>query len=281
MNQQERLRQIIAYLMAFILSVVLTLSMLLVGIKATIFNDTFILHQLDKSNYSNHVYDYFVDVSESLSILYGVDSEYLLQAFSKEQVETDILRSMRMILRNETPDFFEEQLTDDIKVGIIAFAQSIDLTMTEELEEGMNELTGLLVEDYTRIIQVPLFLNYAQAKQVVDQYIWWGIGAMILLSLFLMGFLLKLYRHRHRSMRLITYAVLAGGLMNLFILVPVYTSRFYDQIQISPNFFKILIGSIVRSSLSTMMFYSLGIFMLAGLLIFWSESMRNQLRKPR
>lgn len=279
MNKQEKLRNIIAYIMAFVLSVVLTLTTLLVGVKSTFFHETFILNQLDKSDYSTHVYEYFVDVSESLSILYGVDEEYLLSSFSKEKVEQDILRSMKMTLRNQTPDFFKEDLSNQVEQSLLAYAQSIDLTITTEVQEGISELKDELIKDYARIIQVPLFKNYAQAKGVVDQYIWWAIGALVALSLFLIGFLLKLFRHRHRALRMIAYATIAVGMMNLIILFPVYTSRFYEQIQISPQFFKILITSVVKTSLVYMMLYSIVWFVLSLGLTFWSESLRKKTSK--
>ncbi len=265
----------LAIVLALVLSVVLTITGLLVSLKSTLFFENFVFTQIEDVDYAFYVQEYFLEVVASKAVLYGVDAEYLNEPFTQEKMKEDIFRSTRLMFDGETPDFFLDELSDDVKAHLIAYANDNNITLTIEVEAGIDELTASLVKDYTRIMQVPLFKNFVSVKVVFDRIFWIALSGLVVFGGLIGWMLMKLYKNKHRGLRMMSHATSAAGLMSLIILVPMYFSRFYERIQIRPRFFNLLLSEIIESALGVSILIAVGWFVISGLLIYSSEHQRS------
>jgi hypothetical protein len=269
----------LALVLALVLSVVLTVGGLLVSLKATIFFENFIIEQIEDVDYAFYVQEYFLEVVESKAILYGVDVDYLNEPFTQEKMKEDIFRSTRLLFDKQTPDFFVDELTDDIKAHLIDYANDQNITLTYDIEAGIDELTQDLVKDYSRIMQVPLFKNFVEVKETFDRVFWFAFSGLLVFAGVILLMLWKLYQNKHRGLRMISYATSAAGVMSLILLVPLYVSRFYERIQIRPRFFNLLLAEIIESALGVSILIAIGWFVISGVLIYTSEQKRSLIKK--
>ncbi len=269
----------LAIILALVLSVVLTASGLLVSLKTTIFFENFIIEQIEDVDYAFYVQEYFMEVVESKAILYGVDADYLNEPFTQAKMKEDIFGSTRMLFDRQTPDFFVEELEDDIKAHLIDYAKDHNITLTIEVEAGIDELTQALVKDYTRIMQVPLFKNFVDVKEIFDRVFWIALSGLLVFAGVILWMLMRLYQNKHRGLRMISHTTSAAGLMSLVLLVPLYVSRFYERIQIRPRFFNLLLAEIIESALGVSILIALGWFVVSGILIYSSEHARSLIKK--
>ncbi len=275
-HNDTRLRDKIAIVLTLIMSILLTVSSFLISIRATVFVEGFVFKQLEDIDYVYLVQDYFMEVVTSRAVLYGVDVTYLSDAFTTEKMKEDIFRSTRMLFDGQRPDFFVEELSDDLKEHLIAYVDDQGMTLTVEVEAGIDELTGKLVNDYTRIMQVPLFRNYVEAKNQFGRIFWWAIAGLSVLIGVIVTLILRLYKHRHRALRLLSHGTSAVGLMSLIVLVPIYLSKAYQRIQISPRFFNLLLAETIESALLISILIALSWFVASFFLIEGSERSRKK-----
>ena len=91
MEKIERLRKKLCIIFAFLISISLFATLITTAFRFTLFDKDFFVGELEKSGYSQIVYEKVVEELSSNGYVSGFDEEFFLQAIDVEDVKTPIL----------------------------------------------------------------------------------------------------------------------------------------------------------------------------------------------
>ena len=201
-SKQARLRGGMAWILSFLLCLFLTVLSLLSLLECTLLSPGFLKKQVDKSAYTAHVIEDMEDIFTSV--------------LTEEEVRADIYAEIdRLYAADATgADYgaFESQLYDKLTANV----KERNLEITESVDQALHYLAQMCAETYREGVGLPFASYAASALAAAKTPLLIGIAAMVVLSLFVLGFLFALQK-KNGFFRYAIYAC-SGAAVTLTVL---------------------------------------------------------------
>ncbi len=233
MKNQEKARSIIASFTVLMLTLCIVVWIGLITINPFFFSQDAMTEAMVKSSFSNNDYDEWVAKSKDVATQYGVDEEVVEGIVSKEKMESDIQLTLHKTSLDGDPFIDTLELSRELRSRLVAFMESQELTMTSEVQAGIDELVTLITDDYIRSATIPYYDLYLSARNRIEIP---SRNLSIILFLLIVSLAYFLYRllAQKRWNRSLTTALLSTGWIYFLIPGYLYVEGFYDRIQIRP-----------------------------------------------
>lgn len=138
------------------------------------------------------------------------------------------------------PDTFSrDELYLNLKLSYVTYYERQGVTVDEVLDEKVNQMTESIVKEYEGWIQTPLFKDLGQWKSTCKILLYWLIPFTLIGILIFTIVLLRMYVHKHKATRYLTYSFMTVALLSLGIylisrnLIHInhngFTVKFYSQ----------------------------------------------------
>ena len=274
MKNQEKARSVIASFTVLMLTICTVTMIGLLVITPFFLSQNALTEAMEKSTFSSNVYDEWLVKSKDIATQYGVDEEVVNSLISQTKMEEDIGLTLQETNLDGDPFIDTLSLSQELRSRLVAFMESQGLTLTSEVQAGIDELVDLVTDDYIRSATIPYYDLYLSARDRI------GIPArnlsiiLFLLIVSLAYFLARLLPRRqwYRSM---TTVVLSTGW--IYFLIPgfLYVEGFYDRIQIRPYSIQRLAALLLENGLVKLIGVGFVLVLVGSILMYLSLSKKE------
>ncbi len=235
MKRSIRVKPLFSYLVMFVTVLTLTLTVLLVAASLSIVSKDRFTQSLTDVQAVARIAEVFKSEVTEIGWLYGVEAEVFdtldIEGFVEPIVFTEYPTAVSDII-----NLSATKLTERLEALLDDFLLSQGLTLTNEVQEGIDELIREAEQSFRKLAVFPLHQNYFNLIQSFDKAF---LSVLLIALLVLSVQLVILYRLDHRKYRRnLAYVFLSGGWMLTLIPGWMLYSRFYSQIMIYPDYFR-------------------------------------------
>ncbi|MBQ8975397.1 MAG: hypothetical protein IJ072_06725 [Oscillospiraceae bacterium] len=262
------------------LSLVLLAGTALVVVQMGCFSQSNYFKILDDSYYDsvlseleNHAVDYTLPT--------GIDSSVVDDVFLYHEVQRDVDGYITGAFNRfeYTPDMsgIETRLSENVT----AFFNSNGVTVDEQTSEIIEKYIEEIKEVYVSEVKMPMIDLLMRARSTFTKVFTVAMVAVCVLALILGVLCVKLHRWAHRGLRYIAYAFGGTSVMSFAAPFALYISRFYERIQLAPDYFYRFGVAFIKNILSLCMFAALVWLLFTLIMIFIIAIMRRQKKSHR
>lgn len=234
--KQHVLRTVISSFIAFVLSLLLCALAASTCLSHTIFNAEFVMSRLEKADFYAKTADTITDNMESLGIPGGIPAEVFDGLVTKDMVEKDIVNGITAAFEgNSSYQLNVSPLKEELNRRFIAYAESQNLTITEEAQEGLDTLVEYCAADYRQQVTIPFTETFGQIRMMFAKGYNAGVVIVAIICVLLVVFLFSIRRYKHRALRFLVYSFWGAALMTGAFPAYVLIGKTYERIHLSPE----------------------------------------------
>lgn len=233
MKNQEKTRNLIASFTVLMLILCSVVWIGLLTINPFFLSQDALTEAMEKSTFSFNVYDEWLTKSKDIATQYGVDEKVVEGVVPQTKMEADIRLTLQETSLDEDPFIDTLSLSQLLRSRLVAFMESQELTLTSEIQTGIDELVDLITDDYIRSATIPyydLFLSARNRTEIPSR----NLSIILLLLIVSLAYFLDRLLPRSQWYRSMTTVVLSTGWIYFLIPGYLYLEGFYDRIQIRP-----------------------------------------------
>ena len=228
-RKRRRLRNVISWILSFILCLFLTLLALLVMVQTTLLSPSFFKAQVEKSGYTAHVIEDMEEIFVSYGMSSGFDEAFFTSVLDESEVRADIDMEIDRLytpgLSGADVDGFQNKLMDKLLENV----RARDIEVTDEVTQAVAYLAEVCAQTYGEGVRLPLASYAAGALRTLRTPVLTAMAVFALLSLFVFFFLFSL-RRRKTFCRYAIYATSGTALLLLAPAVLILLSGRIDKI---------------------------------------------------
>ena len=252
---------------SLLLAIFLSIAGILLSVKLGFATDTLIIKSMDKVNYYQMVYEDFRDKCDSLAIPHGLQPEVFDGVFTQQQIEVDGKRYLEAELKGTVFELDTEAYKQRLSDNIYDYIEKNDLTSEGDVDGIITEFTDDVMDYYLEIIRIPYASKIGALFRIIKQYFNFIFIIMLILSLIVVGIIIKLNRKSTELIfRYLAYSTMSGAISVLVIPAFCKISRFYKRIQIYPKYMYKFIVAYIERGLDMMLIIG-GLFFLVSIMM--------------
>ena len=233
----SKVRNLLSYFFAFLLSVVFVILTALLIIRFGIFSESRFLSVFDAD-----YYQYTMDVIRTNAEYYvqptGIDPSVLEDAFRTEDIEADIRGNVHAAFSGGeyTPDTTE--LARRLDSNLRAFFSANQIVPAEgTIQDVIDEFTADIAKIYAKSVTLPGLESIGLLRARYLRYDKLAIMGLLAAFLILLITIIRLHHYIHRSLRYVAYAAGSAALMLFIVPCGLYLSKFYVGFNFQPRYF--------------------------------------------
>jgi len=277
-HQRRRIRKAIAILLSFFLALaILALSFLLLC-SFTLLRPSFLLEQVDRSNYTEQVK---VELEDTL-VSYGLSSGFD-EAFSKGLLDTDDMRGdiyleVQKLYDPGVPGADLDRFRANLHEKLISYVKEQDEEITPQITEALDYLADLSTEAYEKKIAFPMsgtISGWIATLQGISRF---ALIASIIFTAVVLAFLIGIHPRKTRVVPYVIYAAAASGLFfGVAAIVTIYSGKI-ERVGITNKGLYNLVTTYITSVLYPMLWISacmIGVSAIVALLYLYNQKRKS------
>lgn len=270
------MKQVVALVFSFLLTLCFTSCLFLIGCEAGIFNDRIILSQLDKTAYYASVNDAIRENVSELLLPSGLPDTILDGVIDEDEVRHDTKNAVQMSLKGQGYKADTRGLEARFKQNIQTYIEENAIVIGEETEEGIEQLLAAIKKEYERCMDFPFTKYFVRYQAAFHKFLIPALALFVVMSVFICMILIRMQRWRHRGMRYISYATLASALMVGIPTLVLLFSKVYTRVNVSPKYLYDLMVGVVKTDLIVFLMLFLLAVVAFGLELWLITRMRHK-----
>lgn len=279
MKNGINLNKVAGWVLAFIGSLVLVMTVSLAIIKFTLFNGHYMLHVANKVEYSQNMAKEINDTITDLGRGSSVPPKVLQHTVSKDLVQQDFENYVTAIYSGQTFTAANQNVVaNKVVESVKNYANEIGQTLDEDTVTNIDTLGKEAGKRYTSLIAIPYLSVYAQKVMAYNGHIWILLiitaGIFILL---LLGGMSLASRLKHRKLRYLATIFNGAGLMLLVFPGYLYFSKLFYRLGISSKTLYDFLTTYVNGFIAMFLWAGLISLIIGAGLFIWSEQKRKKL----
>ena len=248
-------------LFAFLLTLFFVIVYILFGLGMGIFNSRSITKSVNDSDYFGKVY---ADVNQRTGELLsqaGLPEKILSDVITQGRVHADGINYIEAAIRKEQPQQKLHMLHGDIAEAIREYILQ-EGSIQSQLSGEIAAVADAIEDEYRSRVQltfVEYLMGYKEDYSCIVMII---APTLILLIGILCYLLIRLHRYGYRGMRYIAYSLLASSILTMAGAFYFISTRMYDKIKISPEYYQQFILGYVKMSITVFVYTGMmGLFL--------------------
>lgn len=274
----SKYRKVIAYLLSFILSLLLLLSTLCLVAYFRVMSERHIINTLGDEYYEG-VLKTAVASAEDITMPTGIDVSVIDGVFDIDGVKRDVNGYISAAFAGETYTPDTEASDNRLYKNVSEFLDSHDVTLVNEKKETIDAYIKEINAEYALHTKLPGLGIISKYRTKYLKIVTIAFFVLLGLSVIITAIIIRMYRHPHRGMRFIAYAT--GGTALMALAAPLYLliGGRYKGLNLSPeHFYNFAIRLITRLLVSCVIAAVIWLLITAAL-AFAIQMMRKKLIK--
>ena len=238
--------KIAGYIFAFVLSVCIVILATSIIVRSMLSTDA-LLSCIPTYYYSSLKAD-VQSQCEDYTLPTGIDPSVLSDVFSEEQVKKDVI----FCITNAAPGSakldtseMEAHILSNVEDFFVGQGVEVDEAVSGDLDAYAKEISDI----YKRSVKLPGIDYITRIRTKFGQIMIYILIVTLLLGLACAILCLKLIPSIKRGFRYVTEAIGGAGLMMIALPLIMLIDRFYEHLNIRPDYFADTIASYVRNGL--------------------------------
>ena len=259
--KKSNILTVISNILAFLLSLLLTIFVALICVKIGFFRTNTIPDLLDSIDYYRMATDYAHNQIEAYSVPSGVNIEDFDDIVTLKNSEDIGKAYVKSVLDGEKKEIDLTDLSEQLFNNI---TEQLDIDvdeMSSEEREGLDNFVEQSMKIYKDAIEFPFMTLYTKALNLYTKTVLIGVPVIILLSMFIVIFILKINVWKHRAIRSLVYSFFATAIMILVVPLYVLLSKIYMRIAFEPEQLYLAAVTLIKNGMV--------VFVIAGLALFF------------
>ncbi len=214
MEKKEKLRKKLCITFAFLLSLALFVTLVTATLRFTLLNRTFFVDKLEKSEYSQIVYEKVIEELSSDGYVSGFDENFFSQVLSVETINTPVLTLVdRIYGTGEYQEAPIEEISNKLFEAFVKSLESRDVTIDEVQSIQIKAFATQCANYVSVAARLPLSLKAESAVKTAKPLC--TIAPILLgaFAIFCIGFIAKTNPKSKEALRYLSYSLTAAALM--------------------------------------------------------------------
>ena len=270
---KNTVRSVISVILSFLMTLAITLLLVLVCLRLTIFNKDYIPSRINEAYYTTAL-NTLTEKLKTFAEPSMMPEETFDNLFTADMIKEDLKEAMKDTLSGLDYSFDDTAVH---KLLMDRFTQYAERSGIKTDSANLESLTSLCIQEYKKQISIPFLQTYAPIRNMFDNFF---VVALLILSGVLIGILLLLFfihPYKHRAVRFTIYSLLASALMIIPIPLFVLLQGAYEKWQIEPAQVQALVTSMVRTTMLSLLTGGIFVGIVGVLLLFLVRHMRDSL----
>ena len=240
----HKLRKILSFVLAFLLSLSLLGITVLGSVKNGLFSTRTILKLMDEE-YCAAVRQKTEEALSDYTIPTGIDTWVVDDVVTVSDVTTDVKGYIYAAFSGSEYTPNTTLMDERIKENVVKFFDENSAELDHDTDEIIDKFIAELDAVYTRSIQLRIISAVVRANKVFSKFYMPALIALLILSVILGAVCVKLHHYPHRGMRYVAYAAGAAALMSAIFPTILLVSGRYKHLRFEPeHFYKLAINYI-------------------------------------
>lgn len=251
------LRSGISYILAFILTICLTLATVLVVIRYGCFNEDSLLKNMSSNSYYDDVYEDMMGDLKSMTIPTGLPDSVYENAITRTAVHNDINGKVKAQFAGEAYTSKSEEIKSALNANIAQYLKDTDYTLTDEEERSITSYVNAVLVDYENYISMPFIDILVKAKNMFDKVFLIAVIALLVMSAIAVYVELQLHKWLHRALRYLSYTALGCAVMLISVPGYFYLAQIHYRLNLKPESFYNLATTYIDNILKLFLYFGL------------------------
>ena len=272
-NKRLELRTITSILFSFLLTLLIFILVVNMGLCYGLFSNNCIISTLNEANLYNKVYEELQQNIYEIMDSYDMPLELFDDVIDQKRVYMACNTYVNKALQKETAQISTDRLLADLndKLGLYyeSMGQAVD---TEEAQALIHDLEQL----YISKVQIPVIGIVFELRKGFASVLKLAYPLPLLLTAVIIVCLLRLYRHKYRSVRYLNYAMLSASLLLISFCSAFIISKGYKWFDILPDYYGDFFVAFGRQTIQACLYAGIFTLLLSAVFIAFTAYMKNQ-----
>lgn len=250
------MRRIISCILAFMLSVCMALTALLIIIRLGVISENVLYDNLNSSRYYTFVYNELMGNIKSITVPTGFPEDIYKAVITETDIYSDINGSIRAQFKKISYTTKAAVIQQQLNKNIIAYFDEIGYTVESDEESKLiADYVRTVAEEYNRCIGVPLSTYIIKADRILDKVFWAAAGVLVFAMAAIIFIIFRLYKSVYWLLKYFSYALTGNAFMLLAYPAWMYIGRIYYRLNLSPESFYNLIIKYIDNILRLCLYF--------------------------
>lgn len=214
MEKKEKLRKILCILFAFLLSLSLFAALFTGTLKLTLLDKDFFPERLEKSGYSQSLYEKIVEELSNEGYISGFDEAFFSQILSVEDINAPVLSSVdRIYGTGEYVAASTEEITETFFEEFVASLEGRSVVVDEEQKEQIKAFAAECATYLSSNARLPFLSLGESLVKTAKPLTTYALIFLSVFALFCVGFIVTKNPNKKESLRYLSYGLSATALM--------------------------------------------------------------------
>src|SRR5574344_1438762 len=202
-------RFVISAVMAFVLSVFLTVITYAIGIYFGCVKDTAYTESIDNKKYYDTAEQLFHDDAEAAIMPVGLPVSVLDNIVDRAEMKSQITQYVKASLKNKKYTIDSSNLEKRLTENIDNYISTQNISLTDQQVTYKTDFIKEVGNIYRSTLEVPVIDRLPEYINLYTKICKYAIPFSILMSILCVVMIIKMYTWRHRALRFIVYATSA------------------------------------------------------------------------
>ena len=274
----RKVKKVATYIIAFILSIAIILSVLIYLLSSTILNKDYILEKLDETDYYEQIYELVESNFENYIQQSGLDEDIIENLITKEKIKEDTEQILINLYDGLNEEISTEEIAEQLNVNIEESLKDRDLTSDEE--EAIETFIQTICDEYENTI---LHTNYEEQindlYQNVTNYKKYAVRALsVTIGIFIVILIIMNNRAIYRSVKAVAISLLSDGVLLILINIYINSNLKIENIKVFNDAFSEVIVNILEEILNNMLVFGV-LSVVFGIIFIIISNLIHNIRK--
>ena len=214
MEKKEKLRKILCILFAFLLSLSLFAALFIGTFKLTLLDKDFFSERLEKSGYSQSLYEKIVEELSNEGYISGFDEAFFSQILSVEDINAPVLSSVdRIYGTGEYVAASTEEITETFFEEFVTSLEGRSVVVDEGQKEQIKAFAAECATYLSSNARLPFLSLGESLVKTAKPLTTYALIFLSVFALFCVGFIVTKNPNKKESLRYLSYGLSATALM--------------------------------------------------------------------
>ena len=248
--RKRRLRTVFSYLFTFFIAFFVFVMVLLTVTKYTVLSSSYFLKQMDAVDYYANTAMQLNQMIKQNAVPAGLPSEMFENYIQEEDIRSDMITYEEALIAKQEAQVSTASIKQRLQRDITSYASEKKITLTNTMQTGIDNFIKTIEDKYQYLTQFPYFHVYVSMIHIFSTIYWIVMPIVLLATGVLIFFVYRLHGGWRRRRRYYAYAFIGGGLLTSALPMYLYSSRFIEKINLSPQYLYDLMVSMMKTYLS-------------------------------
>lgn len=271
---------VISMIASMLMSIFVTVMAVMLSVKLGFASNNSIINSMEKVGYYDMVYEEFIEKSESLIIPNGLTSEIFEGVFSKEQIRSDGNSYLTAELNSNVFKVNLERYEEKLEENIYSYVEEKQLKVDGDMEKVVSDISQEITEYYVEMLRVPYASTIGVIFRTVTKLFPFIFVAMLVFSIITLWIIYVQNPYKkNRIFRYLAYATMSGAISTLIIPIYCMVTKFYERIQIRPEYVYRFIVRYIEDGLKILMIVGIVLFVTSVIMIIASTYIKHRYKQ--